>query len=664
MPTGMKPASRSSKRPRPAVAGTPPEPRRAVTAAVFVDGPANRFLPTVRSLQRNADVEIVLGAEDTDALEPLRALELRTRRSGSAAALVNQLWSEHRDDILLVTDAVLVPVDFLRRARSALDADPRVATVSFFSNDAAFLSFPYRDHAIDRLPDGHDETTITRRLRDLAPEPEFASIPTAIGGAVLLSASGLAVEAPLSEDVYEAPSASLVEYCQRCRRRGFVDVLDPGTFYNRASDLAIPDRPEMLGSGLTPYDNHRLHLLHPFFMGQIHRDMESSESPLWLAHSCGRTKVMGLRVLVDAACVGPVEMGTQVQTLGLIRALAESDEVAEVPVCLVTNIPDYAEQVLGLPKVRPRIVPEHDLSVFGHVDIGHRPYQPAVTYEVPRWRAVADRVVVSVLDVIAYRVGTYHEDPDTWFTYRDHLRRVVRAVDAVTVISDDVAAQMRLEHMPIEAERVFTVPLGTEHRTGAEEARAPAIIQEAGLSGRPFLLCMGTNYSHKNRDLAIRAYGVLRARGWPVFLVLAGATVPYGSSRVAESSVGTLEGVYVLPDIAAEERNWLLRHASAVLYPSSSEGFGLVPYEAARFGTPAVYVKFGPLEELGDVVPAVAESWGPEALADATEEVLQDPSLARRQVEATLSAGSAYTWTDAAAALTNLYRELLARPPR
>jgi glycosyltransferase involved in cell wall biosynthesis len=119
-----------------------------------------------------------------------------------------------------------------------------------------------------------------------------------------------------------------------------------------------------------------------------------------------------------------------------------------------------------------------------------------------------------------------------------------------------------------------------------------------GFTVGSFALCLGVNYSHKNRELARAAHELVRARGFDLALVMAGASVPHGTTRVLEGRVAPSDATYVLPEVSSAERNWLLRHASLVWYPTSAEGFGLVPFEAAAFGTPTVAVGFGPVEEL------------------------------------------------------------------
>ena len=77
----------------------------------------------------------------------------------------------------------------------------------------------------------------------------------------------------------------------------------------------------------------------------------------------------------------------------------------------------------------------------------------------------------------------------------------------------------------------------------------------------------------------------------------------------------------MIPDVSSAERNWLLKHAELVLYPTSAEGFGLVPHEAAAFGTPTVMVPFGPLGERLPDLPVAPQDWETKTLADACLQV-------------------------------------------
>ena len=209
--------------------------------------------------------------------------------------------------------------------------------------------------------------------------------------------------------------------------------------------------------------------------------------------------------------------------------------------------------------------------------------QPDLWFSVDHWRSVANRVVVTYLDLIAYRIGSYHVDFDAWSRYRTAIRRGAAEADALTTISEDVKRQVELERLPIDPDRLEAIPFGTEHLRGDEAATIPDELVARGFIEGQFILCLGTDYTHKNRDLALSTVAELRRRGWPHALVMAGATVADGSSRLSETKARIKEqvvldrDVYTLPDVTSAERNWLMRHADLVLYPTSAEGFGLVP---------------------------------------------------------------------------------------
>jgi glycosyltransferase involved in cell wall biosynthesis len=639
-------------------------PNGSCVAAVFAVDGAHRFLPTLHSLREVTDCPIVVGSPDPAVLDDLSAVADKTVEAATAAELVNGLRAGG-DDLLVVSDAVVLAPGMLERAHEWMRADLRIATVSAFSNAGGHLSFPERNRPVAQLPSGHDERSVTRRLRDIAPDPRPASVPMPAGAAVLVSAAALGACGALDDAPSRRFSTAIADFAFRARRRGFLDVLDPGSFYSRPIDLAPPTID--LGEWLTPMpepDREWLRQRHPAAVALLDHETTVTEGALGCAFACARSKVLGLRVLLDAPFLGPLETGAQVTTLAIADALADRDDVAEVVVAIPGPVPHYARRVFGRDKIRAELMTEEHLARLGHVDVAHRPLQPDLDFDPTRLRTVADRLVVSLLDLIAYQIGSYHETGDAWLRRRDALVRSLRAVDAVTTISHDVKAMAELENLPLETDRVFVIPYGTEHLTGNEPARPPAALRGHPAIAGEFLLCMGTNYTHKNRDLAVGALNELVGRGREYSLVLAGPSVPYGTSRVEETI--TLESgapVAVLPDVTAEERNWLLRHAAVVVYPTSAEGFGLVPFEAARFGTPTVHVAFGPLLELW-TPPVAVDRWDAAAFADAVEALADDPALAKAQVETALASARNYAWSRTADQLAQMYRTILAMPSR
>ncbi len=57
--------------------------------------------------------------------------------------------------------------------------------------------------------------------------------------------------------------------------------------------------------------------------------------------------------------------------------------------------------------------------------------------------------------------------------------------------------------------------------------------------------------------------------------------------------------VYLLGRVAADEKAWLLNHASGLLHPSIAEGFGIPPIEAMHAGKPVFLSQYTSLPEIG-----------------------------------------------------------------
>lgn len=640
---------------------TAPSRARPVVAAVFAGASPEAFVPTLVSLgAAHPELTVVAGAPDLESLAPLVALGASAVEATSASDLVALVSSTSGGHVLLVHDATLFPAAALDRALAALDGDMRVATVSFLCNAAAFLSFPYRNDPVSHQVASDDEESITRRLRTTVPDQAPAPIAFAVGPAVLLSAFALSAVGPLTGDADgRRADVAVADFSLRARHKGFLALVDPDTFVSRPYDLGRVEDP-----WLDPDEHRWLIARHPYAAWMLDDEMVSACSPLATVHAASRAKVLGLRVLIDGSCLGAKEMGTQVQTTSLAAALARRPDVEKVCVALVSDVPRYAAALVADPKVETCFAPGTDVSGYAPVDIAHRPFQP-VDVVHPSWFKVAARTVVTIQDLTSYHVGAYHESSDEWRSTRHAMQHVTAKADGVVVISHDVGAHLALERLPVDPGRVFVVENGTDHLRGDEAESVPTELLARGFVAGRFALVLGTNYAHKNREIAIDVVAELRRRGLDLSLVLAGAAVPYGSSRVPEAvRASGRDDVFTIPDVTSEERNWLLHHADVVLYPTSAEGFGLVPYEAARFGTPTVLVPFGPLGEVVGDLPVAAADWSATALADAAEELLADPATARAQVASALRSGQDYTWDATAAKLVEVYRTLLAAPAR
>ncbi|EIL87418.1 glycosyltransferase [Rhodanobacter sp. 115] len=564
--------------------------------------------------------------------------------------------------LLIVTAPISVPKAMLERGLAWVRADPRVATVSFLSNSAGYFSFPYRNTPTPYPMVGHDETSVTALLRTIAPDDGPVPVCMPAGAAVLVNRAVLATVGGFDPLRNPNPREAIAELALRASRRGFQHRLDTGTYVTAQWFEGFP----AVEASEDQAARHRLHQADPSFPALYDDHRHAGDAPAALAMDVARSKVLGLRLLIDGSCLGPMEMGTQVQTVELVRALLRRPEVASLSLAVpFARLPDYASDLLANGKVR--LYDCNDLLFSGaeEVDILHRPFQPDRHIPWERWQGIAKRVVVTLQDLIAYRIGSYHPGGEAWLSYRRNIAVACAKADAVVAISKDTSASIVEERFNIASDQIYVVKNGSDHLNGSTEEETPLPLVERGMVASNFILILGATYAHKNRDVAIRIWQELRRRGHQIALIMAGAIVPKGSSRV-EETIARRDGddlLLTMPDVSSGVRTWLLRHASVVLYPTSAEGFGLVPFEAATLGTPTAHVSFGPLRELIDD-PELPRAWSVEGLADFTERLLTDSAAAERNVSGILRSGSALTWDQTAEDLVATYYNVLARAAR
>ena len=351
-----------------------------------------------------------------------------------------------------------------------------------------------------------------------------------------------------------------------------------------------------------------------------------------------------LTIAVDVTWLGPHETGAQVLTTAAIEALARSERVAGIELFGLTELPDYASRVLENPNVQ---VSDEDPSI--PADIVWFPNQIDQRSNITDARRRGRRVITTYLDLIAYDIPRYHASHEAWAAYRNLQRRVALTVDGITTISADVAKRLYQEVPRLETDRILPIPLGLDHISSQDVPTEPPDDVAAVAGGtRPFLLVLGNDFQHKNRDFAIRVWQQLLDEGTSCDLVLAGLHVKGSSSKEQENQIlashVNLRGeVRTVGHVSHEGRAWLLANSSAVLYPSSAEGFGFVPYEAAAMGVPSSFANFGPLAELTGVGDAPS-AWSTKDFVRDVSLLLNDPEYHDRRTQSLQQALASRTW--------------------
>jgi glycosyltransferase involved in cell wall biosynthesis len=569
---------------------------------------------------------------------------------GSTAAINAAIDRLANADVVVLGGPCVVFEGWLERLREAARADTNTATASALADVGGALavcpSSPSPGELVALVAE------LGERSRRLRPRLRHA-----VGPCVYVRREALELVGPLDQDL-ELSTALELDFAQRCLLSGLAHVA--------ADDVLVEALAPEQGIA-SEHPSATLLKRYPY----LESDSGLAESQVLAeAIQAARSSPRQLGVTIDARALDGAVTGTQVHIVELIIALAQTGRLAlrvlvrtrridQGTLALLGNLPDT--ELLDEDELEPDTPPS---------PIYHRPQQAFAAEDVALAVRLGERIVLSQLDLIAYRNPGYFPDAAAWEDYRLASRHGLSAAERVIVFSEHTRREL-LGDALVEAPRIRVVPPGLDHRRPLEQRR-PAALSDATAEtlADGFLLCLGTDFRHKNRLFALRLLEHLRAEhAWQGNLVLAGTHVPRGSSlelerAFLEAHPEVAEAVVLLGSVDEQEKAWLMGRASAVVYPSAYEGFGLVPFESALAGVPCLFAAQSSLAEAAPGETATLIPWDAAGSAALAYPLLSDPELRERHVESLAEAARALTWKAAAQQLVEIYHEAASAPVR
>jgi len=230
---------------------------------------------------------------------------------------------------------------------------------------------------------------------------------------------------------------------------------------------------------------------------------------------------------------------------------------------------------------------------------------------------VAGPVVLTVLDVQHIDHPEWFGRFDTRFRAAVYPRSLARA-DRVLAISGFTGATLR-ERCGVEPGRIEVVHLGAAQPPPAPQGGWPTLPE----APRPYLYYPAATWPHKDHATLLRSFAALRRGGRGAgqlgeSLVLTGAkTREWPGLRRLAAELGVSEEVRHLGFRPRADLERLYANASAVVFPSRYEGFGLPILEAAARGCRVIARPLPVYAELGVPAEAQIDFGDPDALAAA-----------------------------------------------
>lgn len=248
-------------------------------------------------------------------------------------------------------------------------------------------------------------------------------------------------------------------------------------------------------------------------------------------------------------------------------------------------------------------------------------------------------MVVTVHDMTFDLMPQAHE-PIKRFYFPLMIRCAVKRASKVLCISNTTAEDLNRLVKPARS-KVQVTPLAARN-IGANKA-SPA----TDLPSKPYFLYVGTLEPRKNLARLLQAWHGLEAsqrgccrlvivgvKGWMVDSLLPNAS---GHSEVQ-----------VLGHVSNETLDLLLKHATAFVYPSLYEGFGLPVIEAMAAGVAVLTSNVGATQEIARDAAWLVDPMSVDSIQMGLLALLQDQALRERLATAGRTRAASYDWAETA----------------
>jgi len=554
------------------------------------------------------------------------------------------------NDVILINSDVMVGPEWYERLCDAASSSNLIATVSVLTNHGTMLSVPYRNLPLSELYGALSVEEIARRVaassRKIRP-----SLTCGVGHCLYVTRRALN-RVGFFDPIFGIGYGEEVDFSLRAISLGFKNICADDVFVFHRGEGSFGsvagDRKES-GSALVEER-------HPWYADLNYAELVSEQTPLATSILIAKTSITGIDVGMNASMLSGAFTGTQRTITELFLPLASHAEIASLSVFVQPDQLENCRKQWSHPKLRFADITASQGRV---ADVMIQPCQFS-NYENLTWvRQSAPRFVTFMLDTIAYDNPSYFDHLTDYFVYADVIDYSMSLTHGVAFLSEFIERETR-------AQGLFTSAVPSRV-VGAAATTEEIDAQTAEPASTPFLLFFGQPFKHKSRDFAIEVFIRLRQRGFSGELKLAGPTPISGTSVESEQSLlaaypDIAKSITDLGPISEEQRRMLLRQASLVLYPSTVEGFGIIPLEAANFGTPTLATRQGSLDEvLPTDIPTIPD-FDVDTTVDLVESLLANPTALNEMTASLQRASAQYSWKHVADNFVELMQEVIATP--
>jgi glycosyltransferase involved in cell wall biosynthesis len=381
-----------------------------------------------------------------------------------------------------------------------------------------------------------------------------------------------------------------------------------------------------------------------------------------------------LRILLDARMMLGAFSGVPRFVTSLVDELAPRDDLEllllcgnEVPDCwqnrddleIITT--DFTRrdrtavrrawwEETRLPKLLRRLAP----------DVYHATWNTGVPPRLPV------PAVLTIHDLIPWHHPAQHfATLGQRLAYRFAIHRSARRATYITTVSEHVRSDV-LRYLGVSAARLFAIPNGVDWPADSPSPAGNADtdldvdtdVDTAEGAPTPYVLYVGGFEPRKNVAGVFHAVERYRSQyDGQLELRLTGAPEKLnGEAAEAYASMTAPSAIRWLGRLDEEQLAYAYTEATALLFLSYDEGFGLPALEAMAHGCPVIISTCPALKEVAGEAALIVGPDNPHQAATAIHCVRADHTLRQTMIEQGLARARTFTWRRTADAFHQLYR--------
>lgn len=378
-----------------------------------------------------------------------------------------------------------------------------------------------------------------------------------------------------------------------------------------------------------------------------------------------------MRIIIDVRRLLETneKTGIAFYTENLIRALANIDKQDEFDLLMGASLRKSKEQILGFEgdnineyffkmpsQIYNRLSDYRKIQASGHFlgdyDVFHSP-----NFLCP---LNLNKAVVTILDMIVFKYPeTYPKEMVFPGLLKKYLPETASRARHIITISEASKKDI-VEILGIPESKVSVTYLAADEAFCTLSSQAPE-----GRSGNnklfdgPYMAYMGTIEPRKNLKNLIKAFEIVRDRGWSGSLVLIGRKGwLYDDIEECAGISRYSKDIHISGYLEREDTINILKQASVFVYPSLYEGFGLPILEAMLCGVPVVASKTSSIPEIAGDAAILVSPDDIDEIASAIMSVLEDHELASKMVELGIRQAGRFSWEATARKTLDIYRQV------